>query len=251
MGIVGPRKQDWRPFHASDVGRDLLTQEERELLLRLKKTDPLLLPGGLARDLEALRKAIDRLSRIKPDDFDFPEYAALLNPISCTAYAMRFDGRYSIDETLVIQELERGPLTWTRTTWSQPCDALLATRAYVRVAPPASLLAIEELRKAVLTLRIDGEPVIDRESLAGYLALPDGWGVRRIPRLLRLRTQSLFTGVGLNDEAEADPGLHYGIMLTNGCQIRMEIELHDCTFTGPVTLAAGLVLGRYTTKARV
>ena len=251
MGIIGPRKQDWRPAHTSDKGGDLLTQEERELLQRLRKTDPLLLPEGLARDLDALRKAIDRLSRIKPDDFDFPEYAALVNPISCTAFAMRFDGRWSIDETLVIRELERGLLSFTRTTESQPCDALLATRAYVRVAPQASQLVIEELRKAVLTLSIDGEPVIDRESLAGYLALPDGWGVRRIPRLLRLRTQSLFTGVGLNDEAEADPGLHYGIMLPNGSQIQMELGLNDCTFTGPVTLAAGLVLGRYTTKARV
>jgi hypothetical protein len=247
VGITGPKKQDWSPPRLSEPA-DLLTPLERGVLERLKDAD-LSLPT-LKADIESLRQIASRLARLKADDFDFPEYAAFVNHISCTAYAMRFDKRVSLEAPVDLEKGQQGWRSESLTTASQPCDAILAVLAYVRVASPAGQGVIEELRKAVFFLSIDGNPVVQGEPLAGYLVLQDGTGVRRLPRILRRGAGNLFTGCAFTPEQEADPSRHYGIMMPNQSVIQMELKLENGLTEEPVRLRAGLVAARYTTKAR-
>lgn len=249
LGIRGPMKQDWRP--PKQPVTDLLSPGERLVFQRLKEL--VLEPGSLSPNhmdlLKVAVRAIDRLSKLKADDFEFPEYACLVNQIACTAYLMRFSRRATFERTVECPSGEGCQITLDWMASLTPPEASLAVRAYVRMGPiqdPSTILA---LRGGLFSLCMDGEDLIKGEQLAGFLVHPDGTAIRRIPRVLPAGS-ALFSGVGLSDQHEADVSRHYGIMMPNGTQILMMIDLSGIRLPESVRLTAGLVAAEYTTKER-
>jgi hypothetical protein len=238
-----PKKspKDWSPARPPV----LLTKKDRLHLAYI-------LSGEVVdkKDVEWLCKKVDMLARLGPEEFEFPSYAALVNPIACTAFAMRFSrGRHWRRETT----LEAGPLDGTvtlmdMTTQSPVCDADMVVRPFVRLASTTKPEMVDEIRREKLEMEVDGETVISG-SLDDHLVRPDGWSVRRIPYMIHRVGACLFTAVALDEQSQASAEQQYGLMAPNGTKINIRLVGCENSLSERVRLTTGVVAAAYTTKA--
>ncbi len=244
---VGPTQpfrkspKDWTPPKKPR----LLTREDRLRIARI-------LDGkeGDTEDVEWLVRKVDMLSRLGPEDFDFPNYVGLVNQIACTAFAMRYGrGCHFRKETLL--DAGRMPATVPLldiTTSNPVCDAILVVRPFVRVASDTPPRMVDELRREQMRMTIDGDEVV-MGSIDDHLVGPDGWGIRKIPFSFKPPGQTLFLGVHLDDQQQARADHMIGIMVPNGSVISVDLVLCDGILSEPILLTTGLVAATYTTKA--
>ncbi len=235
--------KDWTPPKKAR----LLTREDRLRIARI-------LDGTEkdTQDVEWLVRKVDMLSRLGPEDYDFPDYLGLVNPIAGNAFALRYSrDRHFRKETL----LDAGPMPSTISlldidTQCQVCDADLIVRPFVRVASDTPMRMVDELRREQLRMTVDGEEVI-AGSIDAHLVGPNGWGIRKIPFSFKPSLGGcLFSGVFLDDQQNALAHQMYGLMAPNGSKITVDLVHCEDILSEPVLLTTGLIAATYTTKAR-
>lgn len=181
-----------------------------------------------------------------------PEYSALINPIACNAYAMRYDGRKDTVQTLVIDTGEKYdgcPLTTVIVcdyiTQSMVCDALLYMTPFVRLMTPVKPDYAAQFMMTHLAVEIDGERVIKDEQVERYLIIPPF----RLPEVVEGKHAGNDILVLAGKEEEDLLGgcrLHF---LPNGTRIQIRLTGIP-TGSGKIRITSGALLGNYTTKPK-
>jgi hypothetical protein len=181
-----------------------------------------------------------------------PEYAALINPIACNAFAMRCEGRNDREQTLVIEtgategEDAVDATVFDYTTSSQVCDAKLFVMPFIKLLTPVSPDYAGQFFLSSFTFDIDGEKVVNESSVEKHLLCPacqiavlpspDSADVADVRVLLGEREDELL-------------GQCQMFFLPNGTH--MAATLEDIpTGAGDIRVNAGAVMANYTTKAR-
>lgn len=240
---TGPK--EWRPERWKPS--PFLTDEEN---LRVGKMfAQFRLKGAPTPSADEVRWLIDVLARVSsgaPNEFEFPQYAALYNPEISRAYAVVYRESLQVEQRITCFGTVTDTQLLDQMITEQVCDATLLVRPYVRIVR-GQADSVEALRRFTLTMEIDGVKVMKvalEESLIG----PAGELYRKIPWSVKWRsTYPLFPAVVLNENAEADPSKFLGIFCPNGTRIKVEM-LGSGVIHGDMEIAVGLVAARYTTK---
>lgn len=174
-----------------------------------------------------------------------PEYAALIDPISCAAYSLRYVARQDVVQSMVVDSGER--------RWCVPLnirivdervqipdtDAMMFIAPFVKLATPVKASYAGELLVSRLTVILDGETIVNKEHVDRYLV---------IPPLQIVPTEGMgepLVCVGLREEALLGTcRLHF---LKNKSNIEILLEGVP-SGVGRLQFIAGAILGRYTTR---
>lgn len=182
-----------------------------------------------------------------------PEYAALINPIACNAFAMRCEGRNDIEQTLVVDTgttPDETPLTVTSldfTTSSQVCDAKLFVMPFVKLLTPVSTDFAGKFFLALFNFSIDGEDVVNESAIEKHLLCPACQiAVQPSPASTSVADVRLLLG---EREDELLGGCQM-FFLPNGTRIIATISGIPTGAPGNIRINTGAVLANYTTKAR-
>jgi hypothetical protein len=176
-----------------------------------------------------------------------PEYAALINPVACNAFAMRCEGRADIKQTLTVDTTNTAGSTLSTvtslnlTTVSAVCDAKMFVLPYVELVTPVSPDYLGQFHIAQLTFDIDGEKVINQSSIQNHLLCP-ACLVAAQPTNLGVQ---LIAGVS-EDELLGGCQMFF---LPNGTRLTATISGIP-TGAGVLRINTGAILANYTTKAR-
>lgn len=176
-----------------------------------------------------------------------PEYAALINPIACNAFAMRCEGRADVKQTVTVDtgSTEGSTLaslqTLNLTTTSQVCDAKMFVLPYIELVTPVTPDYLGQFHIAQLTFSIDGELVINQSSVQNHLLCP----------ACLVAAQPTNQGVQLIAGVSEDE-------LLGGCQMFFLPNGTNLIATltgipsgaGTLRINTGAILANYTTKAR-
>ncbi len=203
---------------------------------------------------------VQHLAQLKPTEEDFPEYAALINPMTTNAFAMKFVDATPLErETRIHNEHPAQVELLNHTTEDAVCDAVLCVRPYIRLIEPRDERVLDRLaRQSLVRVTLDGELVFDgsaEEHLIGF----DGYGLQRKPFQFRA-SGALFSGAELGPnppaldpivptEGEGAPGAKRGVFLPNGSKIEIWLAGIDLQTDEHLLLSTGLVLAHYTTRA--
>ncbi len=181
-----------------------------------------------------------------------PEYAALINPIACNAFAMRCEGPNNLEQSLVVDTgttADEDPIdavTLDATTVSQVCDAKLFVMPFIKLMTPVSADYAGKFFLSKFTFSIDGEKVINDSAVEHSLLCPACQiAVQPSPDSADVANLRIFVGSTQDDLL----GNCQMFFLPNGT--RLIANLSDIpTGAGSVRLNTGAVLANYTTKAR-
>lgn len=177
-----------------------------------------------------------------------PEVAALINPVSCSAFALRCEGRCDVRQrTVVSTGITAGGVIATQQllavdTDSDACSAkLFPGMVYVEVATPLTPSQASQIQNALLTVSISKEDVINESALALHLLTPAGLAIG-IPTT----TEKVL--VGNQDEASV-MGLCQMFFLPDKTSITASLSQIPAGL-GDLDITVGVVLANYTTKVR-
>lgn len=251
-----PGPKDWRPQRPLK-GSSLLTPEERERLERIERMwreDT----GPFGTDILWACQQVRRLALLRPDEFDFPPYACLMNRENETAYALRYLRMEGMRKDTAIgpESPREGVVLLDRVQVGEPGEGVLAVRPYVRLPATAGNGTLEAFRKCTVSLTVvkekgDRLDLLEGSALEEHLIGPDGTGVRRNPwSFVRVDDRRAFPAIGLDKEAKADPDVRYGTFFENKDHVMFRLDGRPEGLAEPVVLTAGIVAARYTTKAR-
>lgn len=262
----------YQSAQSKDIGRQvshpLLTPADAALIDKLIGTeDP---------DLIRLRDVVLRLSKLKMHEGAFPQYAAVIDHIKCTAFAAMLVEKLPVGRSRLTWNGEKTPTEHCQllsTTLECPTtDLILVARPCLRIpdsTPKQTLERLADLGRLCVTVqnlpirseqndRMFHTPLERSEiahhiwqgSLQDFLADENGYGVQRQPTTLsrdpRNPIEGLF-GTGNLDEQMQAYANDFGIFLSNDTIVSIDINypiLKDET----VVIDTGLVMARYTTK---
>lgn len=175
-----------------------------------------------------------------------PEYAALINPIACNAFAMRCEGRADIKQSVTLDtgitadqdDLDLTSLNYT--TQSAVCDAKMFVLPYVELMTPVTPDYLGKFHTALLTFNIDGEKVINQSAIQNHLLCPACLVVGQ-------PTSSVLLMAGVTEDELL--GSCQMFFLPNGTNLTANITGIP-SGAGTLRINTGAVLANYTTKAR-
>lgn len=239
----GPK--EWRPEHPPS--NPFLSHDERVLITRIQKT----LKEGVApraEDIAFLLNLVAKVTRLSPDEHDFPDELALLNQTTELAYRMAFVKELDLYWTLNVslQDSFENIQIYDHPFECHPLEAALVVRPFFRVERSTDPDIINKLRRTTLKVWVDGLVVVDG-PLTPHLIAEDNTYFRKI--LFRFRDdpqRTCFLACRMDDRKLAVKSWVEGIFLVNGARIQMILKSSD-RFTAKFT--AGLVAGLYKAKA--
>ncbi len=181
--------------------------------------------------------------------FIAPEYAALINPNACAAYAMRCEGRQDIKQRNVIATgstfdgttVIADQTILSTTTKSAVCDAKMFVTPFVELYNDVSLAYASAFVTSRLSFDIDGEKVVNKSAVNNHLLCP-------ACLIARQPTDSLTILLGCNCELGL-LGMCQMFFLPNGTEITAILEDIPAG-GGSLNVVAGVILVDYTTKVR-
>lgn len=179
--------------------------------------------------------------------FIAPEYAALINPNACAAYAMRCEGRADVKERTVVATGNTEGTTladqviMTQTTDSQVCDAKMFVMPFVELYNDLTLGYASQFVLSLLTFEIDGEEVISQSAVNNHLLCPACLVARQPTDAVRIL-------LGCDCELGL-LGMCQMFFLPNGTDIGATLE-NVPAGGGDLNVVAGVILVNYTTKVR-
>lgn len=229
----------------------MLKDAERKKLTFLKQ---LVVDQNKDISREEVRWLIERLCTLfsKPDEFQFPEYAALVERREPPyAYALRRilkpNWMWSLD--LPENSLATGAELISFHTTTDGQSAFLVVRPWIRVQVDAKDGLIEQVRACSLDLSIDGVKVLVDAPVDDFLTAQDGVGLRGIsPEIYLTREMRLFPAVELSEDHKALPDSPIGVFVPNNNLIKLVIKGPSGHKNDPIKLVAGLTAMEYTTK---
>lgn len=182
-----------------------------------------------------------------------PEYAALINPIACNAFAMRCEGRNDVEQTLVVDTGNTADLTPINvvtldvTTQSQVCDAKMFVMPFIKLLTPVSPDYAGKFFLARFTFSIDGEKVVQNSAVEKHLICPACQiAVQGSPDSADIANVRLILG----EREDELLGQCQMFFLPNGTRIIADLVGVPTGAPGNIRLNTGAVLANYTTKAR-
>ncbi len=183
----------------------------------------------------------------------FPIYAALINPVTASAFALRFVETMSFFETVTLEpyDVPRELQILDRSTKFRRCDAGLMLSPYVRLGKMPKDLT-EQVRKAKISMRLDGALLFTKHPLWIFERDSDGC----IPPGPWCDIESvqdcLFRGTLLRSPhgpASGDPNDAIGFFLPNDSLVQAFIYDLPKDATAKMEIEVGLILGHYTTES--
>lgn len=228
------------------------------------------LPDGDLERVERLRGHRDpdvvwlaeralELARLKVTDFYWPEFAGLRSANGCFAMRRDVGGRSPREQRLVARG--EGTLGMPALKLKTECavtDAFLVPRPYLIAADRRSL---EILRgRGTLTVSAGGTSLFSG-SAAEFLADQDGFGVSKIPSLLRyprpwpdkpesgmaFAADGIFGTATLSKDLAEAYEVPFGVFLANSTDVVVSLYI-KLEADESIDVAAGLLMDRYTTK---
>lgn len=208
---------------------------------------------------------VHQLAKIKPTEYDFPVYAALIQFKEACAFALGFVGTVLTErQTRIDGPLHDGTSVILQVDTSCPItDAMLCVRPYIRVeagtdrkswSPKTNSILQRMAQKATIRVDIDNIRIISDAPAEEYLIGLDGYGLRRRPSNFLPSWGSLqegkFFGVGDLDWQGLTTPAKYGVFLPHSTTIVISITHLQLHARETVTLSTGLVMGHYSTKTR-
>lgn len=184
-----------------------------------------------------------------PNSYKFiaPEYAALINPTACTAFAMRCEGRSdvkqanSVDTGVTPDGTPISAVILDTTTESAVCDAKMFVAPLVELYTDVSLAYASVFVTSLLSFSIDGEPVVNQSAVNNHLLCP--------ACLIGSRPTAALT-VLLGCDCELGLlGMCQMFFLPNGTKMTATLS-NIPTGGGVLRINAGIILVDYTTKVR-
>lgn len=242
--------KDWTP---SQLPR-ILSGEEFHKFIEIKKK---YFYGGWTENLKVesdiwwLCTLLETIAALRHDECVFPQYAALINQLPRTAYALRLLKQQRIAKVSSIESLGTSDLDLLDSHVQCPdSDAVMVVRPYIRLHAGTSPDEVEEFRKAEFSFLVDRQTVLDHVSVEEVLVLPENTALRKMPFVMPEGMPGNIHVSGRVDtlnQADRDPVL--GIFAVNGD--RLNLVLHPSPYRPekPLNLTAGLVAARYTSKA--
>jgi len=179
--------------------------------------------------------------------FVSPEYAALINPNACAAYAMRCEGRADVKvRTVIATGTSPGSVLAEQVildvdTDSQVCDAKMFVAPFVEVYNDLTLTYASQFVTALLNFDIDGEEVISDSAVNNHLLCP-------ACLIARQPTDEVRILLGCDCELGL-LGMCQMFFLPNGTNIHASLTGIP-TGGGDLNVVAGVILSNYTTKVR-
>jgi len=181
-----------------------------------------------------------------------PEYAALINPIACNAFAMRCEGPNNVEQSLVVDTgttADLTPLTAVVldvTTQSQVCDAKMFVCPFIKLLTPVSPDYAGKFFLAKFTFSIDGEKVVNDSAVEHHLVCPACQiAVQPSPDSTDVADVRILLGTD-QDECLGQCQMFF---LPNGTRIVATLTGIP-TGAGSLRINTGAVMANYTTKAR-
>lgn len=180
--------------------------------------------------------------------FIAPEYAALINPTACSAFAMRCEGRADIKQRSEIATgtvLDGDVLSVelvNETTENAVCDAKMFITPFVELWSDVDLTYGCRFVTSKLDFSIDGEPVIKDSAVNNHLLCPACLVVNQPT------TAPATVLIGCDCEL-ALLGMCQMFFLPNGTKIVATLS-EIPTGGGTLILNGGVILVNYTTKVR-
>lgn len=237
----GPK--EWRPVRWP--GSPLLSAEENRKIGLIIGESKRAVPKVTPEDVTWLCGIIRRTATLSPDDYAFPPYLALINQIKCEAYATRYEETLLIENTVTLRK-DVAPLLLEHTTFDQPHDATVLIRPYIQLNHSSDPEAVLWLRNCTLSMKVDEVEVL-RTPVDEHLIFGDGSFPRKNRWKVRGLNPQLFIANLIGKDQSVNPDEREGIFCANGSQILMYLWGNPA-LTGDVTVTAGLVAARYTTK---
>ncbi len=234
----------------------LITPEENK---RLKEIASVAVEenGVKRRDIVWLCDLVQRLARLKPTEEDFPAHAALINPVTTSAFALGFLETIPVEQTIQIV----GPFKDGRAdlldhlTEAGTCEAALCVRPYIRLIEPRTDAMLDRMaRLGRISVAFNNHKVIDEGAAEEHLVGFDGYGLRRKPfrfrELQKTPASADVFGVGeINMKNGREAVLtERGVFIPDGTTIKICLSGLDLEEGETVRVSTGLVMGRYSTK---
>lgn len=209
---------------------------------------------------------LERGAYSRPDDFSFPEIAALVNPIACNGFTMRSIGKPDWKWETQASEgaLSRGVQAFGITAECLPVNAFLIVRPWIRAHADTTNKAFEQLRSCTVDLSVrkgdDFAQLLHQAPIDDYLIAQDGIGVRSLSPILKDRAPA-FAACGLSmgppgpydgwmtPLQQIDPKKAFGIFCSGGSTISLDIQGSKDLKSDPMTVIAGLTVMEYSTKS--
>lgn len=244
---LGPK--DWvpkGPMHA-DPDTDLLSESDRERLKKIYAAakafgDPG--PDGrimsiIKEDVMWLAETLDKIATLRRiDDFIFQEYAALINTVNCTAFALRYKSRLTGAEHRIVSG--HGEILRKCFDGISQASAVLLVRPVFRVLKGD----LEKFREMRFQLSIDNEIVLD-EPFDRHIAPGDGRSPFAFGRTTE-KSGTIFQSGWLDGQQQAWPDRPLGIFLAKGKSVRIDAVIHGPV--EPVEIKTSLLGAVYTTE---
>lgn len=215
-------------YHVVEQGKDISRDEVRWLLDRL------------------------RMNLSHPDEFEFPDYAGLIDQVKEIAYAVRRflkpDWKSSCDVP------ENGLTVGTETFFLRATcgqnNAFMVVRPWVRVHANTTDEVFEKLRRCTIQCKFDDDPIINNAPVDDYLIAKDGGGVRGwSPVINPMGNKHVYLAVELDEkEMTANPAKRLGIFIQNKTIVRIEIKGPSDLRHPPLQVISGFTVMEYTTE---
>lgn len=214
--------------HVVDQGKDISREEVRWLLDRL------------------------RMNLSHPDEFDFPDYAGLIDRVKEVAYAVRRFLKPDWKDSCDIPEngLPSGIETFFLRAACSQNNAFMVVRPWVRVHSNTMDETFEKLRRCTIVCKFDDVPIIENAPIDDYLIAKDGGGVRGwSPIINPMGHKNVYLAVELDQkELTANPAKRLGIFVDNKTIVRIEIKAPADLKHPPFQVISGFTVMEYTTE---
>jgi len=228
----------------------MLTDEDRKKLAFLAHV----VEQGKDISREEVRWLLDRLrmNLSHPGEFDFPDYAGLIDQVKDVAYGVRrflkpdWKSSYDVPENSLAEGVET---FFLRASCGQN-NAFMVVRPWIRVHANTTDEVFEQLRRCTIQCKFDDSPVINKSPIDDYLIAKDGGGVRGwSPVINPMGHKHICLAVALNQkEMTADPAKRLGIFVQNKMIVRMEIQAPADLKHPPFQIICGFTVMEYTTE---
>lgn len=245
---LGPK--EWLPG-AGKLRRALLPGDERRLLKLKAEAET----GKRfdAADVLWLCGVAETLGRLSIFEFDFPDYAGLVNHVQSSAFALRFDSRRFIQQAKNLTPEDKAETVLLEHTVQTGVsgDVLMVIRPWIIPAQNTDPDIFGQFRTWSVSMRSDGEILFDQDSAEEHLANPDGGSLRRLPYLFPPK-RNLFAAVLLDQKNDpvnpvADASRNFGYFFMNGTHLALSVR-PGRPLEGNISLRSGFTAAVYTTR---
>jgi hypothetical protein len=220
---------------------------------RLSFLNHLVVEQGQDIAREEVKWLLERMQSIlsRPDEFNFPEYACMINGKEHAAIALRrhIAPNWSKEVTLGPATSGMGAEVFVIEAECPVYNAFLVARPWIRILPEVSDEATQRLRLCSIGLTLDTQTLLSDSPIEETLITKDGYSLKT-PMLLRSPSYYVHPAVELaQGDATADAQKPLGVFLPNKMVARLFVKT-PAGFDGwSAKVVVGFTVMEYTTRA--